>query len=96
MQCYATGPTTAPTALLLIFGFSPQALQGADILAHADRPTHQYRVFMPDFFLGKPLPHSEFPPDTEEKKKKKVGRFFAGPANAGGDGGEGSGVVEGD
>lgn len=38
---------------------------------------------MPDFFLGKPLPHSDFPPDTEEKKKKNVGRFFAGPANTG-------------
>lgn len=35
---------------------------------------------MPDFFLGKPLPHTSFPPDTEEKQKE-VGDFFAGPAN---------------
>lgn len=81
----ATGPPTATSALLIIydiFGFSPQALQGADILAHADDEHHQYRVFVPDFFLGKPLPHSDFPPDTDEKKKK-VGEFFAGPAEPG-------------
>lgn len=35
---------------------------------------------MPDFFLGKPLPKSVFPPDTDEKKKQ-MGDFFAGPAN---------------
>lgn len=82
MQCYATGPSNATSAILIIydiFGFSPQALQGADILAHADS-SHQYQVFMPDFFLGKPLSHSDYPPDTDEKKKK-VGDFFAGPAS---------------
>lgn len=81
-QCYATGPSHATSAILIIydiFGFSPQALQGADILAHADS-THQYQVFMPDFFLGKPLPHSAYPPDTDEKKKQ-LGDFFAGPAS---------------
>lgn len=35
---------------------------------------------MPDFFLGKPLPLSVFPPDTDEKKNQ-MGDFFAGPAN---------------
>jgi len=34
---------------------------------------------MPDFFHGKPLPQSDFPPDTEEKKKN-VGEFISGPA----------------
>ncbi|KAL9631561.1 MAG: hypothetical protein Q9164_005823, partial [Protoblastenia rupestris] len=71
MQCYTTGPSTASSAIFIIydvFGFSHQALQGADILAHADS-SHQYRVFMPDFFLGKPIPPSMFPPDTDEKKK---------------------------
>lgn len=34
---------------------------------------------MPDFFLGKPLSHSDYPPDTEEKQKT-VGAFFGGPA----------------
>ncbi|KAL9592643.1 MAG: hypothetical protein Q9179_006516, partial [Wetmoreana sp. 5 TL-2023] len=82
MQVYTTGPSTATSAIFIIydiFGYSPQALQGADILAHADK-NHQYQVFMPDFFLGKPLPLSVFPPDTEEKKKQ-FGNFFAGPAD---------------
>lgn len=81
-RCYATGPSHATSAIFIIydiFGFSSQALQGADILAHADS-THQYQVFMPDFFLGKPLPISVFPPDTDEKKKR-MGDFFAGPAS---------------
>lgn len=34
---------------------------------------------MPDFFYGKPLPLSVFPPDTDEKKKQ-MGDFFGGPA----------------
>lgn len=77
-----TGPSDATSAIFIIydiFGFSSQALQGADILARADE-SHQYQVFMPDFFLGKPLPLSVFPPDTDEKKKQ-MGDFFAGPAN---------------
>lgn len=52
MKTYATGPSNAKSALLVvydIFGFFPQTLQGADILAHADKE-HQYQVFMP----GKP------------------------------------------
>jgi hypothetical protein len=39
----------AKSALLVvydIFGFFPQTLQGADILAHSDKD-HQYQVFMP-------------------------------------------------
>ncbi|KAL9018839.1 MAG: hypothetical protein Q9185_003857 [Variospora sp. 1 TL-2023] len=82
MQVYTTGPSGATSAIFIIydiFGFSSQALQGADILARADE-SHQYQVFMPDFFLGKPLPLSVFPPDTDEKKKQ-MGDFFAGPAN---------------
>lgn len=77
-----TGPSDATSAIFIIydiFGFSSQALQGADILARADE-SHQYQVFMPDFFLGKPLSLSVFPPDTDEKKKQ-MGDFFAGPAN---------------
>ncbi|KAL6721829.1 hypothetical protein ACLMJK_000934 [Lecanora helva] len=82
MSCYTTGPSNATSAILIvfdIFGYFPQTIQGADILAHADA-NHQYQVFMPDFFYGKPLPKSVFPPDTDEKKKQ-MGDFFAGPAN---------------
>ncbi|KAK3167653.1 hypothetical protein OEA41_010780 [Lepraria neglecta] len=78
-----TGPSHATSAIFIIydiFGFSDQAIQGADILAHADAKSgHEYQVFMPDFFLGKPLSHSDYPPDTEEKQKT-VGAFFGGPA----------------
>ncbi|KAI4271330.1 MAG: hypothetical protein LQ337_006093 [Flavoplaca oasis] len=82
MQVYTTGPSTATSAIFIIydiFGFKSQTLQGADILAHADQ-NHQYQVFMPDFFYGKPIHPSVFPPDNEEKKKI-LGDFFAGPAS---------------
>lgn len=49
MKTYATGPKDAKTALLIvydIFGFFPQTLQGADILAYGDKE-RQYQVFMP-------------------------------------------------
>lgn len=52
-----------------IFGFFPQTLQGADILAHGDKE-HHYQVFMPDFFDGKPADISWYPPDTKEKGEK--------------------------
>lgn len=45
MQCYATGPSNATSAIFIIydiFGFSPQAIQGADILAHADSSHRTY------------------------------------------------------
>jgi len=76
-----TGPSDAKRALLVIydiFGFFPQTLQGADILAHGDKE-HPYQVFMPDFFDGKPADISWYPPDNEEKGKK-LGEFFKGPA----------------
>lgn len=49
MKTYKTGPDSAKSALLVvydIFGFFPQTIQGADILAHSDKE-HQYQVFMP-------------------------------------------------
>ncbi|KAK5148812.1 hypothetical protein LTR04_000474 [Oleoguttula sp. CCFEE 6159] len=77
MKTYTTGPSSAKSALLVIydiFGFFPQTLQGADILAHSDQE-HQYQVFMPDFFEGKPADISWYPPDTKEKGEK-LGEFF--------------------
>ena len=72
-----TGSSTAKQAILFvfdIFGFWPQTLQGADILAHSDHE-RPYQVFMPDFFEGNPADISWYPPDTEEKGKK-LGNFF--------------------
>lgn len=76
-----TGPADAKHAILIIydiFGFFPQTLQGADILATSDKE-RSYQVFIPDFFEGKPADISWYPPDNEEKGKK-LGEFFAGPA----------------
>lgn len=77
LKTYVTGPSSASQGILIIydiFGFFPQTIQGADILAHADKE-HQYQVFMPDFFEGNPADISWYPPDTEEKGKK-LGEFF--------------------
>ncbi|KAF2721741.1 alpha/beta-hydrolase [Polychaeton citri CBS 116435] len=77
MKTYATGPKDAKKALLVIydiFGFFPQTIQGADILAYGDSKQN-YQVFIPDFFDGKPADISWYPPDNEEKGKK-LGEFF--------------------
>ncbi|WOO78917.1 putative AIM2 family protein [Vanrija pseudolonga] len=50
LKTYWTGPTDTGKAVLYVydvFGFSPQALQGADLLASAG-----YRVAIPDFLQG--------------------------------------------
>jgi len=81
MKTYATGPSSATRGILVvfdIFGFFPQTLQGADILAHSDSEK-QYQVFMPDFFEGKPADISWYPPQTDEQKEK-LGAFFQNQA----------------
>lgn len=77
LKTYITGPSSADTGILVIydiFGYFPQTLQGADILAHADKE-HQYQVFMPDWFEGEPADITWFPP-TDDDKKAKLGKFF--------------------
>lgn len=76
-----TGPSNAKHGILVvydIFGYFPQTIQGADILATGDHEK-PYQVFMPDFFEGSPADISWYPPDNEEKGKK-LGAFFQGPA----------------
>jgi dienelactone hydrolase len=76
-----TGDSSAKHAILIIydiFGFFPQTIQGADILAYGDKE-RSYRVFMPDFFEGSPADISWYPPDNEEKGKK-LGAFFQNEA----------------
>jgi hypothetical protein len=68
LKCYATGPSDAKKAILVvydIFGYFPQTIQGADILAHGDKE-NQYQVFMPDFLENSYADISWFPPDTGE------------------------------
>jgi hypothetical protein len=57
-----------------IFGFFDQTLQGADILAYSDEHT-KHKVFMPDWFEGKPVPIEWYPPKTDEQKEN-LGKFF--------------------
>jgi dienelactone hydrolase len=59
-----------------LFGFFPQTVQGADILAHAGN----FAVYMPDWFDGHPADISWYPPDTKEKADA-LSAFFAGPAS---------------
>jgi dienelactone hydrolase len=76
-----TGDSSAKHAILIIydiFGFFPQTIQGADILAYGDKE-RSYRVFMPDYFHGSPADISWYPPDNEEKGKK-LGAFFQNEA----------------
>jgi len=78
LKTYSTGPSNAKHGILVIydiFGFFPQTLQGADILAHGDSEKPK-RVFMPDWFEGSPADISWYPPDNEEKGKK-LGAFFS-------------------
>jgi dienelactone hydrolase len=62
-----------------IFGFFPQTLQGADILAYTDKE-HPYQVFMPDFFEGSPADISWYPPGDDKDKQQKLGAFFSNQA----------------
>lgn len=76
LKTYKTGPSSASKGIIVIFdifGFFPQTVQGADILAHYGK--ENYQVFMPDWFDGNPADISWYPPDTEEKGKK-LGSFF--------------------
>ena len=72
-----TGPADSDKAILSvydIFGFFPQTIQGADILATGD-VERKYQVYMPDFFEGNPASIEWYPP-TDDEKKSKLGKWF--------------------
>lgn len=76
-KTYVTGPKDATKAIVVvydIFGYFDQTLQGADILAHSD-DNQKYKVYMPDWFKGKPCPIEIYPPDNDDKKKQ-LNDFF--------------------
>lgn len=76
LRTYVTGDKNAKTAVLVIFdifGFYPQTLQGADIIAAAGN----HLVVMPDYFFGSPMDIKVFPPDTPEKQTKLQAFFRA-------------------
>jgi len=74
-KVYTTGPKDTGKALVAvydIFGFYPQTLQGADILAESLGA----QVVIPDFFAPyEPIQLSKFPPKTDEQKQE-IGKFF--------------------
>ncbi|KAI0527811.1 Alpha/Beta hydrolase protein [Xylaria bambusicola] len=77
LKTYVTGPADADKAILAvydIFGFTPQILQGADILATGDAK-QSYQVFMPDFFNGNPAKMEWYPPTTDEQNAA-LGEWF--------------------
>jgi len=82
MQVYSIGEKNQKTIICIfdIFGFYPQVLQGADLLAALG-----FRVVIPDFFRGKPFPSEKFPPfesplkhgPTTDEDKKQFQDFFS-------------------
>ncbi|KAK3363475.1 Alpha/Beta hydrolase protein [Lasiosphaeria hispida] len=77
LKTYVTGPDDASRGIVVIydiFGYFDQTIQGADILATSD--AHQkYKVVIPDWFEGSPVPIDMYPPNTPEKQKF-LGDFF--------------------
>lgn len=74
LKTYVVGPASSAKAIFIlydIFGFSPQILQGADIVASAG-----YTVFMPDFFVGRYAEAKWFGPNLSEKEEQEKGAFF--------------------
>ncbi|KAH8590297.1 hypothetical protein B0O99DRAFT_599161 [Bisporella sp. PMI_857] len=68
LKTYVTGSRSSKKAILVIydiFGFFPQTLQGADILASSPEG---YQIFMPDFFEGAPASIDWYPPVTDDQR----------------------------
>ncbi|CAD6904008.1 unnamed protein product, partial [Tilletia caries] len=62
LNTYVTGDASSKKAIVAtqdIFGQAPQTKQAADIVAAATGA----RVYLPDYFHGKPVPQNAYPPD---------------------------------
>ncbi|AAW45144.2 conserved hypothetical protein [Cryptococcus deneoformans JEC21] len=73
LKTYAVGPEDVKVAVLVVydvFAFSPQILQGADIIA-----SQGYRVVMPDFLVGNYATPEMFKPGNEEMKAEYFSKF---------------------
>ncbi|KAG8902892.1 hypothetical protein FRC01_009436 [Tulasnella sp. 417] len=78
-KVYMVGPEGTGKAIIIIydiFGYFPQTLQGADLLADAVGA----RVLMPDFLMGKPWPADKFPPQTKTEEAQ-LQLYFGTTAN---------------
>ncbi|KAI9778020.1 MAG: hypothetical protein M1839_008425 [Geoglossum umbratile] len=75
LKTYCTSAANPRGSILFIFdifGYFPQTLQGADILAHSGNMA----VYMPDWFDDQPADLSWYPADNAEKGAA-LKRFFA-------------------
>jgi len=73
-----TGPADAKKVILVtydIFGFSPQLIQGAGILAYSNK-TSPYRITIPDFFKGEGAQLAWYAPGSEDGPAK-IKELFA-------------------
>ncbi|KAF5878781.1 putative dienelactone hydrolase family protein [Botrytis fragariae] len=76
LKTYVSGPPSAKKAILIIydiFGYYPQTIQGADVLAQGSG--EECQVFMPDFFEGQPAKIEWYPPVTDEQMKSLMDWF---------------------
>jgi len=83
-KSYVTGDESSKHGIFVIydiFGYFPQTIQGADILAYGNKERSTL-VVMPDILENEYADISWFPPDTAEKGQK-LGDFFKGPAEPG-------------
>ncbi|WWC87499.1 uncharacterized protein L201_002389 [Kwoniella dendrophila CBS 6074] len=72
-KTYAVGPENAKVAVVSVydvFGYLPQILQGADLIA-----SQGYKVLMPDFLLGDYTTAEHFAPGNEEKRNAYFSKF---------------------
>ncbi|WWC69010.1 uncharacterized protein I206_102946 [Kwoniella pini CBS 10737] len=76
LKTYSVGPEDAKVAVVIVydvFGYSPQILQGADLIA-----SQGYKVLMPDFLIGDYVTPDLFAPGNEEKKTAWFSKFPGG------------------
>ena len=75
---YITGSSTAKKAIFFmydVFGYTPQTLQGADILA--TKGLEPYLVIIPDLLDGKPAQPAWFMDPEAEENKAPMAKFMA-------------------
>ncbi|KAG9037917.1 hypothetical protein FRB95_003757 [Tulasnella sp. JGI-2019a] len=79
LNTYFTGPTDTGKTIIIyydIFGYFPQTVQGIDMLAASTCSL----VLMPDFFRGKYMDVSVYPPKNDEDRKA-IANFIQTTAN---------------
>lgn len=84
LKTYRTGASTASKAVIFIydiFGFAPQSLQGADILAGVESEKGDVQVFIPDYLKGYHAQGAWFAPDAAAELVAEKAKFFSSIGN---------------